>query len=166
MALGFSILQIDFQNIFVLNVTFIGHNKNEKKKNNPTGVSFWKKKKANNYTKATKKTNKKSKIHKRQGGSLCCQINSKRLLDLLNTTVISREGKLYTREKTKTYVDTDVFSRSQRKQIGLYANARRQGEWAGTHTQANPAISVPASAGLAPAQWRPWDELFLESLAK
>lgn len=33
-------------------------------------------------------------------------------------------------------------------------------------SRANPAISVPASAELVPAQWRPWDELFLESLAE
>lgn len=51
-------------------------------------------------------------------------------------------------------------------QIGLYATARKQWEWAGAHTPANPATSVPASAELVPAQWRPWDELFLESLAE
>lgn len=51
-------------------------------------------------------------------------------------------------------------------QIGLYATARKQREWAEARTWANPAISVPASAELVPAQWRPWDELFLENLAE
>lgn len=51
-------------------------------------------------------------------------------------------------------------------QVGLYVTARKQREWAEAHTRANPAISVPASAELVPAQWRPWDELFLESLAE
>lgn len=45
MAPGFSILQIDFQNIFAWNVIFIGHNKiikiNEQKIS--TWVSLWEK---------------------------------------------------------------------------------------------------------------------------
>ena len=49
--------------------------------------------------------------------------------------------------------------------IGFYATARKQRGQAGAHTSINSAISVPASAELVPAQRRPWDELFLESLA-
>lgn len=82
MGLGFSILQIDFQNIFALNVTFIGHNKNYQERN-PTEIIHMslflekqtnkKQRKTKNQTQQTNKQNKsknkpKSKIHKRQGG--------------------------------------------------------------------------------------------------
>lgn len=43
----------------------------------------------------------------------CDQINIRRLLDFLNTFLISREEKVFTREKSKTYVEADVVSLSQ-----------------------------------------------------
>lgn len=67
MAPGFSILQIDFQNIFAWNVIFIGHNKiikiNEQKIS--TWVSLWEKRWKQNKTKS--KTNKQiSKTNKKK----------------------------------------------------------------------------------------------------
>lgn len=66
MGPGFSILQIDFQNIFAWNVIFIGHNKiikiNEQKIS--TWVSLWEKKMK---TKQNKKQNKQiSKTNKKK----------------------------------------------------------------------------------------------------
>lgn len=162
MGLGFSILQIDFQNIFALNVTFIGHNKNYQERN-PTEIihmGLFLEKQTNKKQRKTKtkhnkqisktnqKTNQKAKYTKDKGG-LFGQINSRRLLDLLNTILISREGKLSTREKSKAYVETDLFSlfQSNTTQIGLYATARKQREWAEAHTQITqqilPSLSLP-----------------------
>lgn len=69
MGLGFSILQIDFQNILALNVTFIEHNKNYQKSQQKisTGISFWKKKKggkSNKQWKPIKNQTKKQNTQK------------------------------------------------------------------------------------------------------
>lgn len=58
-----------------------------------------------------KKPNK-NETQKRQFFS-CDQINIRRLLDFLNSFLISREEKVFTREKSKTYVEADVVSLSQ-----------------------------------------------------
>lgn len=67
MGPGFSILQIDFQNIFAWTVIFIGHNKIIKinKQKISTWVSLWEKRWKQNKTKS--KTNKQiSKTNKKK----------------------------------------------------------------------------------------------------
>lgn len=77
MGPGFSILQTDFQNIFALNVTFIGHTKNYQR--NPTqnihmGLFLEKKsqkiknKQNKQISKTNQKTNQKAKYTEDKGG--------------------------------------------------------------------------------------------------